>query len=135
MQLVPCCLHFCHSLLNNFQITGISLISSSFLKIMAQRTGTPVPEMNCRTVKCSFAVALVGAVVLPEFFGTINTSPPTLPSINWFVLQSVLSATNRKSSLVNYSVIAKLHHIEFLHLLSLLFQHLPFFCRHSHSFS
>jgi hypothetical protein len=42
----------------------------------------PLPEMKGSMVKCMLVVALIGAAESPEFFGTIKTSPPTLPSFS-----------------------------------------------------
>jgi hypothetical protein len=39
---------------------------STLLKIIAQRTGTPVPEMKESMVKCRLVVAPIGAAVLLE---------------------------------------------------------------------
>ncbi len=65
-----------------FQFTGISLIGCSLLKIIAHNTGSPVPEMNGRTVKWMSVVAPAGAAALPTFFGIIKSSPPTFPSFS-----------------------------------------------------
>jgi hypothetical protein len=54
-------------LIPNFHLTRISVMLSSLLKIIEQRTGMPVPEMKGSMEICRSEVAPIDAAVSPEF--------------------------------------------------------------------
>ncbi len=112
------------------------------LKILVHSTGSPVPDMKGRNVKCISVVDTAGAALSPTFFGMIKSPPSTLLPFSWLALHPVSSTKRRNLGLVStyffgnldcflyYFCYSWFHH-DFIdvviHILKVFFCYLPVF--------